>query len=433
MKKNILLLLVLILIGYQIVIAQIKYYTATGRDSISYVATNQGLLILKRDSTQTLRYYSLINDSNKVYKRSLDNENYLILGTNSSIDIYSLSNKLLPKYINSLKITNIISLRPFGDNFAIIREGNENIEQYILGNRNDSIKILDSIKSVGITYTGKTAFYPEVVYPYFFGYANSSAIVMYKFVENEDKFEFIDTLNVISFNGTFGQIFGANTRLFILEYFTNSDPYQSRYSIDIKKYSINNDTLNYISTIMSYSSGIRFIDEIECTDTLIRYNSGYTYLNSSTSLTEPNNYFYYTTSLPLGLSGDKIYQISYDGSLLYYSTEILDDTIYSAKFIYNPTSINNNISQINEFALYQNYPNPFNPLTTISFYISKSSLVKLQIFNILGKEIEIIINSEMKPGNYSLPFNAKNLSSGIYFYRLTAGSYTSTKKMVILK
>ncbi len=136
MKKIFLLLSVLILISYQILFTQIKYYAATGKDSISYVATNQGLLILKRDSTQALQYYSLINDSNKVYNRALENKDYLILGTGSSADLFSLSNKYLPNYIGSLKITNIISFRPFGDNFAIIRGdrfNSDNYEHYIIG------------------------------------------------------------------------------------------------------------------------------------------------------------------------------------------------------------------------------------------------------------------------------------------------------------
>lgn len=432
MKKNILLLLVLILISYKIVFAQIKYYTATGRDSISYVATNQGLLILKRDSSQALQYYSLLNDSNKVYNRALDNKNYLILGTSSKVDLFSLSNKLLPNYIGSLKITNVISFRPFGDNFAIMRKGDENVEQYIIGSRNDSIKILDSIKSVGVTYTGRTAFYPEVVYPYFFSVGNNSSIVMYKYNDEKKIFEFIDTLNVAAPGNDLVEMFGAKDKLFILDRYTYSDHNVLQYYLTVNMYSTNSDTLQFLSQVLSYSTGVHLIDEIECTDSLIRYNSWYTYLNSGTTLNDPNNYFDYTISRPLGLSGDKIYHVSYDGSQLYYSTKIIDGTIHSAKFTYNPLSVNN-FTKVKNFILYQNYPNPFNPKTTILYSIPKESLVIIKVYDALGKEIATLVNERKSRGNYSIDFNSSRLPSGIYFYRLISGTYISTKKMVILK
>jgi len=83
--------------------------------------------------------------------------------------------------------------------------------------------------------------------------------------------------------------------------------------------------------------------------------------------------------------------------------------------------------------LFQNYPNPFNPTTTISFAISSRSFVSLKIFDIMGKEIATIISTEMPAGNYQRQWNATNVSSGIYVYRLQAGSFVETKKLVLLK
>ncbi len=86
-----------------------------------------------------------------------------------------------------------------------------------------------------------------------------------------------------------------------------------------------------------------------------------------------------------------------------------------------------------EFALNQNYPNPFNPTTTISFTISKSSNVNLQIFDVLGNKINTIINEQLTPGYYKANFDASNLSSGIYFYKLETDYVTITKKCLLIK
>jgi hypothetical protein len=85
------------------------------------------------------------------------------------------------------------------------------------------------------------------------------------------------------------------------------------------------------------------------------------------------------------------------------------------------------------FELSQNYPNPFNPATSISFSIPKSAFVTLKIYNAIGQEVANLINEIKDPGNYKLNFDAAKLSSGIYFYRLEAGNFVSTKKMVLMK
>ncbi len=86
-----------------------------------------------------------------------------------------------------------------------------------------------------------------------------------------------------------------------------------------------------------------------------------------------------------------------------------------------------------DYRLNQNYPNPFNPSTTISFALPFRSLVSLKIFDMLGREVATIISQEMSAGNYSKQWNATNVSSGIYYYRLQAGTYIETKKLVLLK
>jgi len=97
----------------------------------------------------------------------------------------------------------------------------------------------------------------------------------------------------------------------------------------------------------------------------------------------------------------------------------------------------NNISK--DFKLSQNYPNPFNPTTTINYSIpdivSDFNLrnVQLKVYDMLGREVVTLLNKYQSPGNYRLDFDASSLSSGIYYYRLMAGEFVETKKMILLK
>jgi hypothetical protein len=85
------------------------------------------------------------------------------------------------------------------------------------------------------------------------------------------------------------------------------------------------------------------------------------------------------------------------------------------------------------YSLGQNYPNPFNPDTKIRFAIAKKSFVSLKVYDLLGREIAVLVNSEYLSGNYEVPFVGASLASGIYFYRIQAGLFTDTKKLILLK
>jgi hypothetical protein len=86
-----------------------------------------------------------------------------------------------------------------------------------------------------------------------------------------------------------------------------------------------------------------------------------------------------------------------------------------------------------DFALSQNYPNPFNPTTNIKFAIPKSGFVKLTVTDMTGREVATLINEQLNVGSYEYTFNASNLASGVYFYKLTSGDFVSTKKMTLIK
>jgi hypothetical protein len=85
------------------------------------------------------------------------------------------------------------------------------------------------------------------------------------------------------------------------------------------------------------------------------------------------------------------------------------------------------------YLLQQNYPNPFNPNTTISFSIPTSEFVTLKVYDVLGREIATLVNENLSAGSYSYNFDAKNLTSGVYLYKLQAGKYSETKKMILTK
>ena len=131
--------------------------------------------------------------------------------------------------------------------------------------------------------------------------------------------------------------------------------------------------------------------------------------------TEPKNYSYSDNSVTNGIYYYRLKQIDFDGSFTY--SEVVEI----------------NIGLPTEFNLSQNYPNPFNPSTTINFSVPKSEFVTLKLYDVLGNEIETLVNDQKPAGNYEVAFNASNLPSGVYYYQLKAGNSIETKKMVLMK
>ena len=131
---------------------------------------------------------------------------------------------------------------------------------------------------------------------------------------------------------------------------------------------------------------------------------------------EPKSYNFIDKNILPGFYNYRINQIDFNGSINYYN---LTETI--------------EISVPEVFDLAQNYPNPFNPITTIKYSIAKLAQVKLVVFNSIGEEIITLVNEVKQPGSYSVQFDAMTVSSGVYFYKLIAGDFVSTKKMILIK
>lgn len=151
------------------------------------------------------------------------------------------------------------------------------------------------------------------------------------------------------------------------------------------------------------------------------------------------NGVYKINSLPTGnikIIADRI-GFSSDSITLTLTKNILDSVNFYLTRLYIGIKPVSNIIQDN-FYLFQNYPNPFNPSTIIKFQIKESKFVTLKVYDVLGKEVAKVVNEILKPGVYEVPFSINKysdyrFSSGIYFYKLTAGEYSETKKMVLIK
>jgi hypothetical protein len=114
---------------------------------------------------------------------------------------------------------------------------------------------------------------------------------------------------------------------------------------------------------------------------------------------------------------------------------ISDSDVYLIKLAPEPVKIDNRVDVPlpRSFALHQNYPNPFNPATTIEYALPEGSNIKLKVFNSLGQEVATLINGYIQAGRHKVIFDAKSLSSGVYYYRIEAGSFVQVHKMILMR
>ena len=131
--------------------------------------------------------------------------------------------------------------------------------------------------------------------------------------------------------------------------------------------------------------------------------------------TNSHSYSYTDEDLLSGVYQYRLKQINYDGSFVY--SEIVEL----------------NLIAVNDFRLEQNYPNPFNPSTTISYQLPKAEFVTVRIFDAIGNEVKTIVNEYKPAGVHEVNFDASNLSSGIYLYKINAGTFDQSKKMLLVK
>ena len=262
-----------------------------------------------------------------------------------------------------------------------------------------------------------------------------------------------------SYSSDGSQIQNTNDRGFILCGVTNS----FTNGVKFESYVVKTDSSGNIQWQKTYSNAG---DESANAIRNIQ-NRGYIIAGNSDSL---NNYFDNPKIRIIDKNGDLLHEYSFhpisDGGGFFYSVEVTNDkgfiisgeavNIFDISYVYIvktdslgyalPIGIRQNSNNIpTQFKLYQNYPNPFNPKTKIRFSIPliKGGLrglsVRLVIYDILGREVASLIlplwggQEGLKPGTYEVEFDGSNFASGIYFYKLIAGDFIQTKKMVLLK
>jgi hypothetical protein len=132
--------------------------------------------------------------------------------------------------------------------------------------------------------------------------------------------------------------------------------------------------------------------------------------------TETKFYSFTDKKVAVGSYSYRLKQVDFDGTFRYY--ELGNVVEVSTPFTYN---------------LSQNYPNPFNPATTIAWQLKNDGLVTIKVYDQLGKEVATLVNEEKAAGSYEIEFNASSLASGVYYYRINAGNFVDTKKMILMK
>jgi Secretion system C-terminal sorting domain/Beta-propeller repeat len=167
----------------------------------------------------------------------------------------------------------------------------------------------------------------------------------------------------------------------------------------------------------------------------VGFYSDYTTIKYNSSGTQQ----WLTSYSALGSSSEDARSIALDdlGNVYITGYSSTDTTLWdyaTMKYVQSVNSVDNSLPNIpGRFVLEQNFPNPFNPSTTIHFSVPSSEFVTLKVFDVLGNEVATLVNEEKPAGFYEVNFNAAGLSSGIYFYKLKAGSFVETKKMLLIK
>jgi hypothetical protein len=129
-------------------------------------------------------------------------------------------------------------------------------------------------------------------------------------------------------------------------------------------------------------------------------------------------------------SGDTI-RTNYDGkSAIDFPARSITTLSFSGTLI---TSVDSKSIMPDAYSLSQNYPNPFNPSTAIDYSLAKVSFIQLRIFDVLGREVKTIIHKKESAGKHTVYFDASDMNSGIYFYRITADDFVESKKMILIK
>ncbi|MFZ1517533.1 MAG: T9SS type A sorting domain-containing protein [Ignavibacteriaceae bacterium] len=174
-------------------------------------------------------------------------------------------------------------------------------------------------------------------------------------------------------------------------------------------------------------------------DSLTFYPEIHTFILDTPVVINNSNRFYFSGSFVNKLSVSQFLDFAVPGQFAYWWS--LQRWVENVPFYFNlkvvvkknVTSVDDLDSVPTEYQLHQNYPNPFNPVTTISYSIKEAGIVNLEVFNILGQKVSVLVNEFQEEGINSVTFDASTLPSGVYLYQLQSGNHFETKKMILTK
>jgi hypothetical protein len=161
----------------------------------------------------------------------------------------------------------------------------------------------------------------------------------------------------------------------------------------------------------------------------------YTY-DGNNNLIESLNQTWYVSAWANSTKYSYTYNVNNNQTESLYQIWIGSTWVNASKYSYTyvpVTAVNEHLSSVNFYSLSNNYPNPFNPSTKINYAIPERGNVSLKVFDLLGNELAELVKGEIDAGTYDITFNAANLPSGVYFYRLQVGDFLQTRKMILLK
>jgi len=184
----------------------------------------------------------------------------------------------------------------------------------------------------------------------------------------------------------------------------------------------NNVTLNWSTATETNNSGFYIERSVISNEVRNLFWESISFVNGTGTTTETQSYSFVDNNLEVGKYQYRLKQIDFDGTVEYTNT------------------IDVEINAPTIFTLEQNYPNPFNPTTIISYNIpsvisteGRNLRVQLKVYDLLGREVATLVNEQKPAGSYNVTFDASTLPSGIYMYKLQAGSFSQSKKMILIK
>ena len=237
----------------------------------------------------------------------------------------------------------------------------------------------------------------------------STGNIIWRLGGKKNMFAFINDPDRFSYQHGIRRLTNGNIMLF-----DNGNYHTPKFSRAVE-YNLNevNNTATlvwqYRNTPDIYGSSMGFAQRLDNGNTLISWGS------TNPTLTEVKP------------DGTKALQINFSTGVFSYRCFKYDKSL-------NPVSSNNEGQEIpGKYSLSQNYPNPFNPVTKIKFQMPKQGFAVLKIYDALGREIQTLINQSLSPGTYEVDWDGNNLAGGVYFYKLTSGAFTETRKMILVK